>query len=80
MNAHVERRLDAWIAVIELAVVVSAVAAVFAIGMSLVVGCVASGDRDSGDRGRVRRELDHDRPGAAQPGSPQRHPRHTLSA
>jgi len=35
MNAHVERRLDAWIAVIELAVVVSAVAAVFAIGMSL---------------------------------------------
>jgi hypothetical protein len=35
MNAHVERRLDAWIAVIELAAVVSAVAAVFAIGMSL---------------------------------------------
>ena len=36
MNSDVELRRDAWIAIIKLAVVVSTVAAVFAIGMSLV--------------------------------------------
>jgi len=35
MNADVELRRDAWIAIIKLAVVVSIAAALFAIGMSL---------------------------------------------
>ncbi len=35
MNAAVELRRDAWIAIIKLAVVVSTAAALFAIGMSL---------------------------------------------
>jgi hypothetical protein len=35
MNADVELRLEAWLAIIKLAAVVSAGAAVFAVGMSL---------------------------------------------